>query len=223
MPYSYHQNLALHPLSFPVGKVVCVGRNYAAHARELNNPVLSKPLLFMKPSTALTTLTTPIRLPHHGQQCGYELEVAVLIQQALTRAEPMAAWPAIAGYGLALDLTLRDVQEELKANGHPWELAKAFDQSCPLSPFVSATQIADPAQLSLQLQINGEIRQDGTTADMILAIPDLLAYISTFFTLLPGDVVLTGTPAGVGILQPGDRLLMTLAGEYRFQAEVAHY
>jgi 2-keto-4-pentenoate hydratase/2-oxohepta-3-ene-1,7-dioic acid hydratase in catechol pathway len=100
-------------------------------------------------------------------------------------------------------------------------LAKAFDHSCPLSPFVPAAQIADPLRLALQLQINGEVRQEGITADMMLAIPELLAYISTFFTLLPGDVVLTGTPAGVGLLQPGDQLLMTLAGEYRFQAVVA--
>ncbi len=221
MAYPSHQNLQQQALAYPVGKVVCVGRNYAAHARELNNPVPAQPLLFMKPSTALTDLSQPFPLPNHGARCGYELEVALLIGQTLTRADASQTLAAVAGYGLALDLTVRDVQDQLKAQGHPWELAKAFDQSCPLSPFVEASAIQDPTQLRLQLQINDTVRQDGNTADMLLPIPELLAYISRYFTLQAGDVVLTGTPAGVGDLQPADQLRLTLAEQYVFTAQVA--
>lgn len=221
MVYHHHQNMQQQILPFPVGKVVCVGRNYAAHARELNNPVSAQPLLFMKPSTALTELAQPFPLPKHGTRCGYELEVALLIGQALTHAEASQTLAAVVGYGLALDLTVRDVQDQLKAQGHPWELAKAFDQSCPLSPFIAAEAIENPSQLGFQLHINETLRQDGNTADMLLTIPELLAYISRYFTLLPGDVVLTGTPAGVGDLQPADRLRLTLAGQYVFNTQVA--
>jgi 2-keto-4-pentenoate hydratase/2-oxohepta-3-ene-1,7-dioic acid hydratase in catechol pathway len=125
----------------------------------------------------------------------------------------------VAGYGIALDLTLRDLQNELKKKGHPWEVAKAFDGSCPLSPFLKPESLADPQATDLALRVNGEPRQQGNTRQMMIGIFQLLAYISTHFTLRPGDVVLTGTPAGVGPLQPGDRLILDLAGQ-EFAARV---
>jgi 2-keto-4-pentenoate hydratase/2-oxohepta-3-ene-1,7-dioic acid hydratase in catechol pathway len=125
----------------------------------------------------------------------------------------------VAGYGVALDLTLRDLQNELKKKGHPWEVAKAFDGSCPLSPFLKPESLADPQAMELALRVNGEPRQQGNTRQMMIGIFQLLAYISTHFTLRPGDVVLTGTPAGVGPLQPGDRLILDLAGQ-EFAARV---
>ena len=132
----------------------------------------------------------------------------------------MTARQAVGGYGIALDLTLRDVQTDLKKKGHPWELAKAFDGACPLSPFLKPADLPDPQAVNLTLQINGELRQEGNTRQMMLGIFELMAHISNHFTLLPGDVVLTGTPAGVGPLQSGDQLLLGLA-EHRFTAQVA--
>jgi len=194
----------------PLGKVVCVGRNYAAHARELNNPIPSTPMLFIKPATAAVSLDGPITIPQGRGACHHELEVSVLIGEVLTNSSQEAAKKAVAGYGLGLDLTLRDVQNTLKEKGHPWEAAKAFDGSCPLSAFVPVEQVADPLNLDLQLERNGVLQQKGNTSEMITGIFDLVAFMSTQFTLLPGDVVMTGTPAGVGALQGGDELVLVL-------------
>lgn len=205
----------------PIGKVVCVGRNYAEHARELNNPLPTMPLLFIKPATALWVMAQPIRLPTYSQECHYELEVAVLIGSKLKQASLEQVKNAIIGYGLALDLTLRDIQQQLKQQGHPWERAKAFDGSCPMSPFIKSAAVANPQQFDFSLSINGEIKQHGQTQDMLWPIDELIAHISNYFTLLPGDVVLTGTPAGVGPLRPGDKLELKLAQEYQFNIQVA--
>ena len=201
------------PCDLPLGKVVCVGRNYAAHAKELNNPVPSSPMLFIKPTTAVVGLDAPIVIPQGRGACHHELEVSVLIGEVLTNTSSEAAKQAIVGYGLGLDLTLRDVQNTLKEKGHPWEAAKAFDGSCPLSAFVPAEQIADPLNLDLKLERNGVLQQKGNTSDMITGVFDLVAFMSTQFTLLPGDVVMTGTPAGVGALEGEDELELTL-GQY---------
>lgn len=215
-----HRYLDGDPLDLSVGKVVCIGRNYLEHIRELNNAVPETPILFMKPATALLDLDEPIRLPVGRGECHHEVELAVLIGRELRDADPETARPAVAGYGIALDLTLRDLQNELKKKGHPWEVAKAFDGSCPLSPFLKPEALADPQATDLALRVNGELRQQGNTRQMMIGIFELLAYISTHFTLQPGDVVLTGTPAGVGPLQPGDRLILNLAGQ-EFAARVA--
>ncbi|MFA7555522.1 MAG: fumarylacetoacetate hydrolase family protein [Spongiibacteraceae bacterium] len=189
----------------PLGKIVCVGRNYADHAKELNNPIPKQPLLFIKPATAAVAMDQPITIPKGLGACHHELEMAILIGGVLTHASAEQAQAAIAGIGLALDLTLRDVQDDLKRQGQPWERAKAFDGACPLSPFVSAKGI-DLQQLSLQLYRNDQLQQSGNTADMLFPVVDLLVEISQSFSLLPGDVVLTGTPAGVGPLLVGDKL-----------------
>lgn len=207
-------------LPYPTGKVVCVGRNYVEHIRELNNPLPDQPLLFIKPSTALVALTQPLRLPKHGQRCHHELELAVLLGATLCQATVAEVEENIVGYALALDLTLRDIQEELKAKGHPWELAKAFDNACPISPFVPARQIAEPHNLELKLTVNGTVRQHGNTQQMMMKIPELLVYISSYFTLLAGDVVLTGTPAGVGELHSKDSLQLELDRRYQFTTMV---
>lgn len=204
----------------PVGKVVCVGRNYAAHAKELNNPVPTMPLLFMKPATALRPLAEPIYLPAYTNDCQYEIEVAVLIAKQLTNATSSEAAQSIAGYGLALDLTLRDIQQQLKQQGQPWERAKAFDGSCPISPFVKPELIKDPQQLEFNLQVNNVVKQQGNTHDMLWPITVLISHISQYFTLLPGDVVLTGTPTGVGALHPGDNLALSLNKRYRFKTTI---
>jgi 2-keto-4-pentenoate hydratase/2-oxohepta-3-ene-1,7-dioic acid hydratase in catechol pathway len=200
------------PFPHPLGKIACVGRNYAAHAAELNNPVPETPLLFLKPATSAADLAAPLRLPHGRGSVHHELELALLIGAPLTAATPGQARAAIAGLGLGLDLTLRDVQEQLKKQGHPWERAKAFDGSYPVSPFIAADGI-DPQPLQLQLWRNGQLQQAGSTAQMLFPVLDLLCEMSRAFTLLPGDIVSTGTPAGVGPLQSGDRLTLLLGRE----------
>ncbi len=199
------------PCDWPLGKIVCVGRNYAAHARELGNAVPASPLLFIKPATAAVPVARPFGVPagtvHH------ELEIALLIGQPLKNAREADCLAAVAGVGLALDLTRRDLQDQLKAAGQPWELAKAFDGSCPLSDFIPREQLGDLQDLHFALDKNGAPAQRGHSADQIHPAGPLLAYISQHFTLLPGDVVLTGTPAGVGPLAPGDRLRLSMQAQ----------
>nr|WP_298411853.1 fumarylacetoacetate hydrolase family protein [uncultured Halomonas sp.] len=198
----------------PLGKIVCVGRNYAEHAKELNNPVPSTPLLFIKPATSAVMLEEPITIPAERGGVHFETELALLIDETLTGASAQEAEKAVAGIGLALDLTRRDVQARLKEKGHPWEIAKAFDGACPLSSFVAIESAPDWNSLVFSLDIDGERRQSGYTSDMLFQIPTLLAEMSRHFTLEPGDVVLTGTPAGVGPLPPGAELHFILeAGE----------
>ncbi|MBF0187626.1 MAG: fumarylacetoacetate hydrolase family protein [Magnetococcales bacterium] len=192
------------------GKAVCIGRNYVAHIEELNNPRPSEPLLFIKPATALRPLSEPIHLPDHGDDCHFETELTLLIGAPLSRATAEEAKKAVVGFGLALDLTLRDVQAVLKKKGLPWELAKGFDGACPVSRFVPASRIADPQVLRYTLQVNGETRQQGDPTKMLWEMFELTAHISRFFTLMPGDLILTGTPEGVSALVSGDHMQLTL-------------
>ena len=197
------------PVHLPLGKIVCVGRNYAAHARELNNPVPDEPLLFIKPATSAIYLTRPLQIPADRGSVHFETELAVLIGRPLTAASPEQAGQAILGYGLALDLTLRDLQSQLKSQGHPWERAKGFDGACPLSPFISSDTV-DPRAARFTLDVDGQPQQSGDTRNMLMPVVELIAHISGQFTLLPGDVVLTGTPDGVGPLQSGQTLSLEL-------------
>ncbi|SHF77776.1 Fumarylacetoacetate (FAA) hydrolase family protein [Modicisalibacter ilicicola DSM 19980] len=198
------------PFDRSLGKVVCVGRNYAEHAKELDNPVPSAPLLFIKPATSVVMLEDAIEVPSARGEVHFETELALLIGEELTDASPQAAEKAVAGIGLALDLTLRDVQARLKEKGHPWEVAKAFDGACPLSSFVRVEGVPDWDNVTFSLDIDGERRQTGQGGDMLFAVPVLLAEMSRHFTLQPGDVVLTGTPAGVGPLPGGVELHFVL-------------
>ncbi|MGO0305109.1 fumarylacetoacetate hydrolase family protein [Endozoicomonas acroporae] len=207
-----HRWISGDRIDLPVGKVVCVGRNYAAHVQELNNPLPDDPVLFIKPRTAMVNLEQPVKLPRNRGAVHHETEVSLLIREPLTDASEHEANQAIMAIGLGLDLTLRDLQERQKSKGLPWEVAKAFDNSCPLSGFVAVEHIKDPANLGFSLSVNGEPRQKGTTAHMLTSIPGLLSYISRHFTLLPGDIVLTGTPEGVGPLQSGDDVELSMNG-----------
>lgn len=204
---------------FVPGKVVCVGRNYAAHARELNNPVPDEPVLFIKPASALVDFTKPLQLPQ-GEAIHYEAELAVLITQPLTMATEDQVLQAIGGIGLALDLTKRALQSRLKAKSLPWELAKGFDGACPVTPFVEPGRFEDLGNLAFSLWIDGETRQRGNTSEMLFPVVPLIQHISKHFTLLPGDLVLTGTPEGVGELEHGMRLRLDLASVCQFSSEV---
>jgi len=205
---------------FPVGKVVCVGRNYDEHIRELHHPVPAEPIFFIKPATSVVSISEKITIPEYSDNCHHETELAVLFGSVLTRADRPTAEKGIVAYGIGLDLTLRDIQRKMKQNGYPWEVAKAFDGACPLSPFVKKEAFEDPQDTTLKLVVNGETRQESSTRRMIRPIFDLVSAASRFFTLAPGDVMLTGTPAGVSKLGSGDQLELELAGTYRFQTSV---
>jgi 5-carboxymethyl-2-hydroxymuconate isomerase len=192
--------------SITVGKIVCIGRNYAEHIKELGNKTPDKPVLFMKPANAIVASGGTVVIPHYSNDCHHEIELAVLIGKEAKGVSPGKALDHVAGYAVALDLTLRDVQNSQKEKGLPWEIAKAFDTSCPLSTFVPAEQISNPQNLQLKLTVNGQLRQNGNTSDMMLTIAELIAAVSAYFTLEEGDVLLTGTPSGVGRISSGDQL-----------------
>lgn len=197
-------------IDLPCGKVVCVGRNYADHAKELNNPVPTEPVLFIKPTTAVCDMDSGWGVPRDRGQVHHELELAILIGEKMTDADETDALAGIVGVGLALDLTLRDQQTRLKQKGLPWERAKAFDGSCPLSSFIALSMPVDWPALTFDLSVNNQQRQRGYASQMLFSVPQLLAEVSATFTLLPGDVVLTGTPAGVDSLVAGDQVLARL-------------
>ncbi|QTF08288.1 fumarylacetoacetate hydrolase family protein [Brenneria izadpanahii] len=197
-------------LDFPVNKVVCVGSNYSAHIKEMGSATPTEPVLFIKPETALCDLRQPVAIPKNFGAVHHEVELAVLIGTPLKQATEERVARAIAGYGVALDLTLRDLQSAFKKAGQPWEKAKAFDGSCPISGFIPVAEFGDPQQTDLGVKVNDEIRQQGNTRDMITPVLPLIAYMSRFFTLRAGDIILTGTPQGVGPIQSGDMLKITI-------------
>ena len=207
-----HSYINNEQIDLPVGKVVCVGRNYAEHIQELNNETPVEPVLFIKPGSSVVEIERPLRIPVDKGSCHFETELAILIGRESNTS--------IAGFGLGLDLTLRDVQTELKAKGLPWEKAKAFDGSCAISSFVAPEIISDVQDVQIRLTKNGVVKQDGNTGSMITPVNDLLKYINTYFTLQPGDIVLTGTPAGVGPLESGDQLSVELVDVCKFYTEV---
>ncbi|MCP3176869.1 MAG: fumarylacetoacetate hydrolase family protein [Desulfuromonadales bacterium] len=191
---------------FRVGKIVCLARNYADHIKELGNEVPDKPVLFIKPATSIIRDGENVVIPAYSNDCHYEVELAVLIGKYAKNVPEREAMSHVAGYGVAIDMTLRDVQSELKAKGLPWEIAKGFDTACPLSDFVAASEVEDPHDLGIRLSVDGQVRQDASTALMMRRLPAIIQAISAIFTLEEGDIILTGTPAGVGPVGRGSRL-----------------
>ena len=208
-------------MEFTIGKILCIGRNYVDHIHELGNEVPADPVVFMKPSSSVIHECEQIIIPEYSVDCHHEGELAVLIGTKGKHLYEEKALEVVAGYGVAIDLTLRDVQSELKKKGLPWDIAKGFDTACPLSDFVETRLVADPQKLQIRLSVNGRIRQDGSTALMINPVQRIISYLSTIFTLEPGDVILTGTPAGVGQIVSGDRLVAEIPGVARLEVSVA--
>ncbi|MDO7898648.1 fumarylacetoacetate hydrolase family protein [Pseudomonas citrulli] len=216
-----HQYVDGTRIHFPVGKVVCIGRNYAEHAKELDNPVPTEPLLFIKPGSCVVPLEGGFSIPSERGAVHYEAEIAVLIGKPLsTRPSAEEILDAISGFAPALDLTLRDKQAELKAKGLPWEVAKSFDGAAVIAPFVPSSTFADLTDIPVRLTINGEVRQDGNSRLMLNPIVPMIQYMAGCFSLQAGDVILTGTPAGVGPLNAGDELVLELPGASRFESSV---
>jgi len=196
----------------PIGKILCIGRNYVDHIKELGNEMPDRPIIFMKPASSVIGEGEQIVIPPYSSDCHHEAELALLIGTGGKNIAPDEAMGHVAGYGVAIDLTLRDVQAEQKKKGLPWEIAKGFDTACPLSSFVPAASVTDPQDLRITLSVNGAPRQDGSTALMIHRMPELISYLSSIFTLEPGDLILTGTPAGVGPIVAGDRVEVEIEG-----------
>ncbi|MGP5550874.1 fumarylacetoacetate hydrolase family protein [Psychrobacter namhaensis] len=205
----------------PIGKVVCVGRNYAEHARELGNEIPKSPILFMKPASSVVSVRNDIVRPDPAKygDTHYEAELCIQLSADLSAATVEQAQQAIGAVTLGLDLTLRDLQSKLKEKGHPWERAKCFDGACVLADWLEPQAFADFSQVNYQLTINDELRQDGDSAFMLFSVYELLAEISHAFSLQAGDVIMTGTPSGVGVLQENDQLTLTL-GAHEWQVQV---
>jgi 5-carboxymethyl-2-hydroxymuconate isomerase len=205
---------------YRIGKILCIGRNYADHIKELGNETPERPVIFMKPASSVIGEGEEIVIPPYSSDCHHEAELALLIGTGGSNIPAAEALKHLSGYGVAIDLTLRDVQAELKKKGLPWDIAKGFDTACPLSEFVPRDQVADPQELTITLSVNGVKRQDGSTALMIHRIPELISYLSSIFTLEPGDLVLTGTPAGVGPVKSGDRVIAEIKGVGKIEVSV---
>lgn len=189
-----------------VGKVVAVGRNYAAHAREMGADADRPPVFFLKPRTAVVSGAAVLRVPLDAGAVHHEVELAAVVGRSGRRIPVERALDHVLGYAVGLDLTLRDVQAEAKRRGEPWSIAKGFDDSAPLSAVVERAAVGDGSGLEIELELNGERRQRGNTSAMLRSVAELIAAVSQWMTLERGDVLLTGTPAGVGPLAAGDRI-----------------
>lgn len=187
-------------------KIICVGRNYADHARELNNPVNEEPVIFLKPETALLQKRQPFFMPDFSNEIHHEIELVVKINRLGKNIETQFAHKYYEEIGLGIDFTARDLQTKLKSKGLPWELAKSFDGSAPVGEFISKKVLDNPEKIGFSLKKNGEIVQSGSSADMIFSIDQIISFVSAFFTLKKGDLIFTGTPAGVGPISKGDTL-----------------
>ncbi len=187
-------------------KIIAIGRNYIEHAKELNNPVPKEPMFFMKPETSIIRNNKPFFYPDFSKDVHYETEIVLKICRLGKNIEEKFADRYFDEIGLGIDFTARDIQQVCKEKGKPWEIAKAFDGAAPISDFVDKNSFKDINKLDFSLKLNGEIVQQGNTSDMIFNFNVLIAYVSQFVTLKIGDLIFTGTPAGVGPVKIGDRL-----------------
>jgi len=192
---------------FPLHRIYCVGWNYAAHIREMGfTPEREPPIFFMKPLDAVVATGGSVRYPPATENLHYEIELVVAIGKGGAAIDRRAALEHIWGYGAGIDLTRRDLQARAKQKGQPWEISKAFDQAAPLGALHAAEQIGHPQRGRIWLSVNGEIQQDGDLRQLIWTVPEIIQHLSTYFRLEPGDLIYTGTPAGVGSTVSGDRL-----------------
>ena len=202
------------------GRIFCIGRNYAEHARELDNPLPAEPVVFMKPGACLCPPEGEIAFPRHGDSLHQEVEIVIRIGKGGRDIPAAEAAAHVDGVTVGFDLTLRDVQTRLKDRGLPWEKAKAFENAAPIGEFVAAGGL-DLGAIEFGCTVAGQQRQKGNTRDMLFSIPRLVEYLSSIWALAPGDLVYTGTPAGVGPVGPGDELVAEAAGIGRFRWTIA--
>jgi fumarylpyruvate hydrolase len=192
---------------FPVHRIYCVGRNYAEHAREMGgDPTREPPFFFMKPADTLLPSGTDFPYPTKSNDVHHEIELVAALKSGGTNISEADALGHVFGYGVGLDMTRRDLQGEAKKTGRPWDTGKAFDLSAPCSDLVRADKVGHPARGRIWLNVNGQVRQQGDLGDLIWSLPEMIAYLSTLFTLRAGDLIMTGTPAGVAAVKRGDVL-----------------
>ncbi|CAL1705427.1 unnamed protein product [Somion occarium] len=191
-------------------KIVAIGRNYVDHVKELNNAVPKEPFFFLKPTTSYLPSGGKLEIPR-GILAHHEVELGLVIGKTGRDISQQDALSHVAGYALAVDMTARNLQDEIKKKGLPWSAAKGFDTFTPIGSYIPAAAIPDPHKLNLSLKINGAVKQNGSTANMIFRIPRLIEHVSSIMTLEEGDLLLTGTPSGVGPVQPGDAIECVLA------------
>ncbi len=187
-------------------KIICIGRNYIDHAKELNNPVPQEPVFFMKPDTALLLKNQPFFYPEFSSDIHFETELVVRIKKVGKHIQEKFANTYYDELAVGIDFTARDLQQKCKEKGLPWEIAKGFDHAAPLSKFVPKTEFQNVQNINLRLDKNGKTVQQGNTKEMLFSVDQIIAYISQFVTLKIGDLIFTGTPAGVGPIAIGDRL-----------------
>ena len=193
--------------TFPVGRIYCVGRNYAEHAREMgHDPNREPPFFFMKPADAIVLSGATLPFPQVTHDLHHEIEMVVAIGKDGADIPVDRALNHVFGYGVGLDMTRRDLQGEAKKMGRPWEMGKAFDNSAPCTALRTAALAGHPAQGAIWLKVNGAVKQQGDLSEMIWSVPETIAYLSRLITLRAGDLIMSGTPAGVGPVKPGDRL-----------------
>jgi len=207
--------------TFPVRRVFCVGRNYAAHAREMgSDPNREPPFFFTKPADAVVPASGSVPYPSSTQELHHEIELVVALKGGGTDIAPEQALDLVWGYGVGLDLTRRDLQAVAKKDGRPWDMAKGFDASAPCSPLLPVSAVGHPNDASIWLEVNGQRKQEGNLNEMIWPVADVIAYLSRFVALAPGDLIYTGTPSGVDALHPGDRVRGGVDGVATFELEI---
>ena len=207
---------------FPVRRVFCVGRNYAAHAREMgSDPNREPPFFFTKPADAVVPASGAVPYPPSTNDLHHEIELVVALKAGGKDIDAAQALDLVWGYGVGLDLTRRDLQAVAKDAGRPWDMAKGFDASAPCSPLHPVSDVGHPAQARIWLEVNGTLRQEGNLDEMIWPIADVIASLSRLVTLAPGDLIYSGTPSGVGALQPGDRVRGGVDGVDTFELTIA--
>ena len=206
---------------FPVRRVFCVGRNYAAHAREMgSDPSREPPFFFTKPADAVVPASGAVPYPPMTQDLHHEVELVVALGAGGADVPVEDALALVWGYGVGLDLTRRDLQAAAKDAGRPWDMAKGFDASAPCSPLRPASETGHPSQGRIWLEVNGQVKQQGDLNEMIWPVADVISYLSRFVKLEAGDLIYSGTPSGVGALQPGDRVRGGVDGVGTFELEI---
>jgi fumarylpyruvate hydrolase len=207
---------------FPIRRVFCVGRNYAAHAREMGgDPNREAPFFFTKPADAVVPAEGMIPYPPATDDLHHEIELVVALRAGGADIPADEALAKVWGYGVGIDLTRRDLQAAAKEAGRPWDMAKGFDASAPCTPLRPVSSFGHPSEdACIRMTVNGEVRQDGSLSEMIWPIDDIISHLSRLVTLAPGDLIFTGTPAGVGVLKPGDRVHGEVAGVDEFDLEI---
>lgn len=201
-------------------KIICIGRNYLAHVKELDNDLPTKPMFFMKPDTALLPVGEPFPYPDFSKKVHYETELVLRICKTGKSIDKETASEYYDAITVGIDFTARDLQNECKAQGHPWEIAKSFDYSAPVGEFKAINKLKDPNDIAFGMKLNGVWVQQGHSRDMIFDFNTIVSYVSRFVTLNPGDYIFTGTPQGVGEVHVGDKLELFLEDEPMFEFEI---